>query len=313
MPNQCDIIIPAYNSGAAIARVLTALYQQAIPNSWLCRVIISDDGSTDRTILIARQIKPPPAWLEPIILSGRHGGVAAARNRGISASTASVILLLGADIILRPSALSAHLSWHQLHPDPRRAALGFVVWDPAIIPTPFMEWMVHGGTQNNFDDLLGRRTADPSHFFYGSHLSCKRSLLQASGFSTIYQGYGWEDLDLGRRLKARGLKLSVLPGAIGLHHHFYTARQIFRRQLSIGQNLAIYQHQHKSAPILPRPSLKYRLVYNLCYYSGIFSLLMSIVSKTSTFIASPRIFEFLISSLLYTGLKQRKNPQKSPI
>jgi len=172
--SACDIIIPTFNSASILRRTLPALFSQSVPKPWSVRLIIADDGSADQTIAVVRNMAPPASWHRTLLVTGPHTGAAGARNRGLDHATAGLVLFLGADIILRPTALAAHLNFHNNYPDNRDAALGMVKWDPRLKPSPFMEWMIHGGGQNDFDSLLGQTQADPRHFFYGSHLSLKK-------------------------------------------------------------------------------------------------------------------------------------------
>ena len=171
----CDIVIPTYNSADVLPYTLRALFNQPIPQNWAVCLIISDDGSSDTTLATLKQHLAPSSWLPTITVTGPHTGVAGARNRGLAVARADIILLLGADIIITVGTLAAHLNFHAAHPHKLEGALGMIKWDPRLPPTPFMEWMVHGGPQNNFDALLGQTTADPAHFFYGSHISFKKS------------------------------------------------------------------------------------------------------------------------------------------
>lgn len=240
----CDVIIPAFNSARVLPETLTALFTQDIPKHWQCRLIVSDDGSMDDTVLVAQKIEAPSSWQKNVI-TGQHAGPGAARNCALEITTAEIIFFLGADILLCPGALREHFMFHEQHPEGEAAALGMVKWDPRLSPTPLMGWMTHGGQQNDFDSLLGSRLADPSHFFYASHLSLKRSLIQNLRF-TEHAGYGWEDLAMGRKLEQRGIRLYVLSYAIGLHHHFYTVGDIARRQRSVGENIPVGQIPRRS-------------------------------------------------------------------
>ncbi len=236
----CDIIIPTYNNARTLPLVLAALQQQEVPAGWTVRVIISDDGSKTVPTVPTSSFTVLPGWQAPLVLRHAHAGVASARNQAIVASPAPLLLFLGADIILRPGALAAHLRYHEQHPQANKAALGMIKWDPRVHPSALMEWLTHGGPQNDFDGLLGSRQADAGHYFYGSHLSLKRAFLGRERFSAAYKSYGWEDIDLGRRLAERGLQLAVLHQAIGLHHHFYSVSDVYRRQRAVGRSFNIF-------------------------------------------------------------------------
>jgi glycosyltransferase involved in cell wall biosynthesis len=248
---QIDILIPSFNNAAVLPYTLGALYGQALPDGWTAQVIISDDGSTDASVKTVKHSAPAAPFLPPIILPGEHAGVAAARNRALEASQGNLILFLGADIVLAPGVLSAHIAWHEAHAALHEAALGMVVWDPESKPTVCMEWMVHGGQQNDFDALLGSKWADPKHFFYASHVSLKREFVGSERFSPDFLQYGWEDLDFGRTLAARGLRLGVLHTAKGYHRHRYTIAALRQRQYAAGYGLVGYQARRKDEQLIP--------------------------------------------------------------
>jgi len=297
----CDIIIPAYNNGASLPAALAALFAQAIPSPWTIRLIVSDDGSTDNTLPGAAGLVPPAPWRPTRLIPGPHTGAAGARNRALAGSSADLIVLLGADIILRPGALAAHLQFHSARPSPRDAALGFIKWDPRLRPTPFMEWMIHGGGQNDFDHLLGRTTADPRHFFYASHVSLKRTALGARRFPAVFRSYGWEDLDLGRTL-APHLVLHVLPGALGLHHHYYTPSDICRRQFAVGQNLHLYQQRYPNTPLFPRRPSLHKLKHHLLAASGLLFLLSWWTSIIAYKWSTPHLFSRITALYFWHGV-----------
>jgi hypothetical protein len=56
-------------------------------------------------------------------------------------------------------------------------------------------------------------------FATGNVAIAKRWLLEAGLFDNRFQLYGWEDLELGVRLKNLGLKLVKCPQAVGYHWH----------------------------------------------------------------------------------------------
>src|SRR5688572_10175381 len=135
---KCDVIIPTYQAATVLPETVKALATQTIPPGWQVWLIVSDDGSTDSTVKVASELPLPAPW-EKIVKEGPHTGPAAARNRGLEVAQGDVILFLGADIILQPGSLAAHLQFHEHHPA-SHAALGAVRWDPRLFPTPFMEW-----------------------------------------------------------------------------------------------------------------------------------------------------------------------------
>ncbi len=268
MSLSCDIIIPTYNQPETLLLALEALFAQEVKSSGPIQIVISDDGSTDRTAPLIKALATHSPW--PIrYLVGPHRGAAAARNRAVATSQAAIILFLGGDILLRPRALQAHLDFHEKFPGIHYAALGQVAWDPRLSPSPLLEWMTHGGPQNDFDALLGLTEVDPAHYFYGSHLSVKRDVMQKEKFSEQFTAYGWEDLELGRRLAAHGLILKPLLTARGLHRHAYRLSDVVRRQRAAGAALVEYQKHHPTVALAPLPTWVSALKFWLVYYSGV--------------------------------------------
>lgn len=298
-----DILIPVYTRVPVLKLTLRALWQQTIPAGWQPGVIICDDGARHVADMVADN-PPPPPWKATRVIRQPHQGIASARNTALAASHADIVLFLGADIILRPLALAAHLRFHQDHRESHAAALGFVMWDPRLAPTPFMQWMTHGGTQNNFDALLGESMADPRHHFYGSHLSVKRIFLSGAAFRPGYEPYGWEDLDMGHQLYRRGLKLHVLHQAVGLHHHRYTAEGILRRQCTIGTTVSAFTAAN--APPPPRPLTLTRRLKILFYrLSGLRALLRLFISLYGEKHSLPRIYQWVIAGEFWYGVMKK--------
>lgn len=88
-----SVIIPAYNAEATLGRQLEALSRQRMDVEW--EVIISENGSTDRTAAVAR------AWIGRlplrIIDASSRRGPSAARNAGAIAARAPLLAFCDAD------------------------------------------------------------------------------------------------------------------------------------------------------------------------------------------------------------------------
>ena len=307
--HRCTVVIPVYNNAEQLPLTLPALLSQAVPGDWQVSLSLADDGSTDSSVKLARQLCASSSWPYRIAQSA-HTGAAHARNLALANSDSAVVLLLGADIVLRPGSLKAHLDFHDRYPDVRDAALGFVVWDSRIRPTPFMEWMAHGGSQNNFDDLLGQSNADPNHFFYGSHLSLKKSILPPIPFLSDFGLYGWEDIDLGRRLaEQKHLRLTVLPSAIGSHYHYYSAEKIIHLQKTIGSSFHLFQSNHPLVSVPKASTFLHWAKYKTLYYCGILWILSQITKMISQKYSIPLIYKLAIDSNFWYGFHQTY-PQK---
>lgn len=297
--SRCSIIIPTYNSSRVLPLTLAALWQQVVPDGWEIEIILSDDGSTDDTLALAQSQVTPPTWRMQVI-DGEHTGVGGARNRGIGMATGEVVLLLGADIIVRPGALATHLNFHHHHSQAHAVAIGTVTWDPRISPSRLMVWMMHGGHHNNYDALLGVTQADPQQFLYGAFVSLKRSLAVAEPFSPAFNGYGWEDLELGRRLGARGIAVHVLATQ-ALHHHYYRVRDVCARQYAAGQNLHTYHRLHPTAALAPHQSWVQITKHRFAYWLQLPHILGWLVTYTNQYWTTPRLFRLITAVYFWQG------------
>lgn len=95
-----SVIVPAYNAEATLAETLASIVAQSYSK---LEIVIVDDGSTDRTTVIATAFTQadPRARL----LSIANGGVAIARNTGIAASSGAFVAPIDADDLWHPDYL----------------------------------------------------------------------------------------------------------------------------------------------------------------------------------------------------------------
>lgn len=205
-----SIVIPTYNRKPILQKCLRALESQHLDvgspvNGY--EVVLVDDGSTDGTI----------SWLESHqtefphlrIFSQDHQGPAAARNLGVEKAKGDTIIFIDSDLVVTENFLQAHaatlIQGQKMLGSDRLFTYGRVI------------------NTCNFDNP----TSEPykltdfsaAYFATGNVAIARHWLLTAGLFDTRFQLYGWEDLELGVRLKALNLKLIKCPDAVGYHWH----------------------------------------------------------------------------------------------
>ena len=112
MKNLVSIIIPCYNHGEYIAETLDSVLGQTY-NNW--EAIILNDGSTDNSAEIAELYTKKDNRITLVNLP--NGGVAKARNYGISIANGEFILPLDSDDIIEPTYIEKAIDVFNEHPD----------------------------------------------------------------------------------------------------------------------------------------------------------------------------------------------------
>ena len=209
MTSMWSIIIPTYNRLPILQKCLQAMEAQDFTQPY--EIVVVDDGSTDGTVefLQSHTHEFPHVRL----FQQNHEGAAIARNTGIDVAQGDTIVFIDSDLVVTPVFLSSH-------------AKALVGSDRAF---------TYGRVINtaNFDDPTSEplKVTDLSNAFFatGNVAIAKHWLIEAGKFDTSFRQYGWEDLELGVRLKNLGLKLIKCPDAVGYHWHpAFTIEQLPR-------------------------------------------------------------------------------------
>ncbi|HEY5541580.1 MAG TPA: glycosyltransferase [Coriobacteriia bacterium] len=96
-----SVIIPAYNAREVLERTVRSALAQTFDDF---EVIISDDGSSDDTLVLAEELAARDSRVK--ILTGLNGGCSVARNRGFEVASGEFCVLLDAEDMLKPQYLA---------------------------------------------------------------------------------------------------------------------------------------------------------------------------------------------------------------
>lgn len=205
-----SVVIPTYNRKPILEKCLRSLEHQHLtpsPSIQGYEVVVVDDGSTDGTV---DWLRTEAAQFPHVrLFQQEHLGPAAARNLGVQQAKGDTIIFIDSDLVVLPSFLVAHadalLQGQQQLGSDRLFTYGRVI------------------NTCNFDDPTREpfKVTDFSaaYFATGNVAIARHWLEQAGLFDTRFQLYGWEDLELGVRLKHLGLTLIKCPQAVGYHWH----------------------------------------------------------------------------------------------
>lgn len=100
MNELISVIIPVYNRRAVLPECIRSLQSQTCQDF---EVVLIDDGSTDGTLELCRDLTREDSRVR--LLEAAHGGVSAARNRGLEAASGAYIFFLDSDDVIHPRLL----------------------------------------------------------------------------------------------------------------------------------------------------------------------------------------------------------------
>jgi len=106
-----DVIVPAYNEEENIARLLRSIDVAAQRYGGPVWVVVSNDGSADRTEQIAAAEIAAFRWARGQVLTRPNGGQSAALNRALSITDAPICVRIDADCVMGPDALVYSAPW----------------------------------------------------------------------------------------------------------------------------------------------------------------------------------------------------------
>ncbi len=205
-----SVVIPTYNRRPILEKCLRALELQQYDDQTSVtgyEVVVVDDGSTDGTIDWLEQSKAEFPHVQ--LYCQEHCGPAAARNLGVEKANGDMIIFIDSDLVVTECFLQSHAIAHTQG----QKALGsdrFFTYGRVINTANFEQPTAEPYKVTDFSAAF---------FATGNVAIAKHWLVQVGGFDMGFQLYGWEDLELGVRLKNLGLKLIKVPAAVGYHWH----------------------------------------------------------------------------------------------
>ncbi len=251
--DRVSVVIPTQGRTEALPRTLAALDRQELGDVEIELIVVCSgqarESWTDVRELVSR------ANLEARVLARVDGGAAGARNAGVGAADAELILFLNDDTPpLSPDFIRTHVEIHAASPNEWRGVLGPSIWDREIEVTPVMDWLARTGKMHDYAGLDGAG-ARPTHLLYANNLSMRKgALTKVDGFDERFWRYGWAEYDLALRLIDRGFEVQFVPDLVVGHHHRYSLRDSLHRMESVGRGANLFNRIHRERNDLVTPA-----------------------------------------------------------
>ena len=195
---RATIQLCTYNRAALLERVLDACFEQTAREY---EVVLVNDGSSDNTADVIERARSR-ATCAFTVINQQNSGLAKGRNAGIAAARGERIIFIDDDVLPIPVFVEEHLRSHERFP----------------------QRIVRGGAINveSFDDLpppVWTLKNYSGNFFWTTNVSVPLETIRAiGGFNETFAEYGWEDIDVGLRLRSRGVKATFNKRALAYHY-----------------------------------------------------------------------------------------------
>jgi GT2 family glycosyltransferase len=222
---RISVVVCSYNGGRTIGECLDGLQRLDYPNF---EIIVVSDGSTDRTVQIAkaRGVR---------VIEMENGGLSSARNTGLHAADGEIVVFIDDDAFPDPNWLTF-------------LAATFLTTDFAAVGGPNLPVPTDGPIAQ----CVANAPGGPAHVLLsdreaehipGCNMAIRKSALMAiGGFDSQYRVAG-DDVDVCWRLQSAGGKLGFNAAAVVWHHRRGSVRAFCRQQFHYGAAEALLERK----------------------------------------------------------------------
>ena len=209
---RLSVIVPAYNCAPTLRRALAALAASDLPRD-VWELLVADDGSTDDTRAAASAVAD-----RVVAVEGGPRGPGMARNAAARIATGEVLVFVDADVCVSRTALR---QFDELFRDDPLLGAAFGAYDTS----PEAPGLV-SQYRNLLHHYVHSRSPGPAITFWAGCGAIRRSAFEAMrGFDVErYPRPQIEDIELGYRLAARGIRILLRPDIQGKHLKRWTLK-----------------------------------------------------------------------------------------
>ena len=219
------VIVPVFNEEKTILKTLVSLRDVDYPKDKL-KVIVSDDGSSDRTVSIVKGFIQSDHSLDVSLISDRNSGKGAAINKALDKVSSEFFVVMDADSRVRPDALKKAVGYFS--DEHIGAVISRVVVDS---PKNLLQRMQH------FEYILANLLRKVMHNFgtlaitHGAFSVFRTSLIKKLGGFDSDRNNITEDLEIALRLKDNGFRVVMAHDAVGFTVAPSSVRKLWRQRI----------------------------------------------------------------------------------
>lgn len=211
-PLLASVVIPTYGRRASLVRVLHALERQTAASRSF-EVVVVCDGDIDASAAACRDLAARAPYRLHVV-EQPNSGPAAARDRGVKAANAPLIVFLDDDVVPGDEWLEVHLAAQE--GQDARVAIGPMLPPRDVRLSLWAQWEEQQ-LLRQYDDMTAQRwTPTYRQFYTGNASLLKRHIVEAGGFNAAFKRA--EDVELAQRLAEHGLHFVFLPAARSQHY-----------------------------------------------------------------------------------------------
>jgi glycosyltransferase involved in cell wall biosynthesis len=212
-----SVVIPNYNSEKTLAACIGALQAQTYPN---IEIILADDGSTDGSVKVARDLGVT------VVQQSKNAGSGVVRNLGAAQSRGDILFYVDSDVALAPDAVATAVSL--LRADGSIGAICGVQDAEPLMNDTFVAR--YRGVQYHY----WLRSAEGDTTILPSSICAipVRVQEEIGAFNPALKQT--EDFDLGFRISRR-YRMLMTPAVHGKHAHDPSARILLRKLFQRGR------------------------------------------------------------------------------
>jgi GT2 family glycosyltransferase len=241
---KISVVIPTFNRLETLRAVVPSLLAQDQPPD-AYEVVVADSQSNDGTAgYLAEVARESPQVRH---LPGPYTGRAMARNAGVAAARAPIVLFTDSDIIASPDLLARHLEHH------RELRAQAVVGMEVQVDT-YAAYLAKRDDARLREPLHGTAPKRLSwlYFLTGNASVRRADFERVGGFDESFTGYGHEDLELGYRLQQAGVRIVYEPRAINYHWQAIPYEEQKQKMELAGRSTVRFYRKHRSFVVQAR-------------------------------------------------------------